>query len=252
MFDIGIIGGMGPQACSTIFDFIVKNTEATKDQDHPSIIILNDTKIPDRSDYILKKSSNSPFLKIKKDLDDLALLNVRVVGIACNTSHYFIKELLENNKTQLLNMPKLTLDYCKKNKIDKILVLSTLGTINAKIYEDDFYSENNVIYPTRESAISLHRIIYDIKNSSSLDSKCIESRIKSIIQELTASEPANNKHVAIILGCTELSIFSNQLREITNISIIDPLEILAFCLIKKSGYNFKRNNNYNFDIIERL
>lgn len=40
MYDIGVIGGMGPKATSILLDKIVDFTKATCDQEHPSIIVL--------------------------------------------------------------------------------------------------------------------------------------------------------------------------------------------------------------------
>ena len=38
MYDMGIIGGMGPQSTATLFERIIKHTEADQDQSHPDII----------------------------------------------------------------------------------------------------------------------------------------------------------------------------------------------------------------------
>lgn len=78
MYDIGIIGGMGPKATSILFDKIVNFTDANCDQEHPSIIILDNSKIPDRTHYILTKQGSSPFDGIDEALDIFLLcLNPR-------------------------------------------------------------------------------------------------------------------------------------------------------------------------------
>lgn len=45
---IGILGGMGPAATIDLFQKIVLNTPAIKDQEHLRIIIYNNPKIPPR------------------------------------------------------------------------------------------------------------------------------------------------------------------------------------------------------------
>ena len=52
-FDLGIIGGMGPEATVEIFHRIVSKTKAQSDQEHMRICILNQTRIPDRTKSIL-------------------------------------------------------------------------------------------------------------------------------------------------------------------------------------------------------
>ena len=50
---IGVLGGMGPEATLDLFDKILKNTKAQKDQDHLRVIIYNNPKIPDRTPSVL-------------------------------------------------------------------------------------------------------------------------------------------------------------------------------------------------------
>lgn len=48
---IGILGGMGPSATIDLFQKIVSNTPAVKDQEHLRVIIYNNPKIPPRHNY---------------------------------------------------------------------------------------------------------------------------------------------------------------------------------------------------------
>ena len=51
--NIGILGGMGPVATAFLFQMIIKNTEAARDQDHLRVIVDNNPKIPERIPAIL-------------------------------------------------------------------------------------------------------------------------------------------------------------------------------------------------------
>jgi len=252
MYDIGIIGGMGPQACSYLFDFIVKNTIAGKDQDHPSIVVLNDTKIPDRSDYILGISKSNPTIQINKDIDFLKNAQVSVVGIACNTSHFFYDDLNKYSDMKILNMPEITLRYCQKRNLSKLVILSTLGTIRSKIYEQNQYCKASIIYPNNEEANAIHKMIYDMKHSPTSNLDTFASQTDSIITSIINAKFEKKDSVAIVLGCTELSILTPYLRRNTNFEIIDSLELLAYSLIKESGYQYKTNNYYDFQIIGEI
>lgn len=57
---IGIIGGMGPLATVKLFEKIVLLTNAETDQEHLHILVDNNTSIPDRTDFILGKTSTNP------------------------------------------------------------------------------------------------------------------------------------------------------------------------------------------------
>ena len=60
---VGIIGGMGPLAKVDLYQKIISNTPATKDQDHIPLIIDNYPQIEDRTGFILGKNE-SPLPKL--------------------------------------------------------------------------------------------------------------------------------------------------------------------------------------------
>lgn len=252
MFDIGIIGGMGPQSCAYLFDFIVKNTIASKDQEHPSIIILNDTKIPDRSNFLLGLSKTSPIHSINSNIIYLDQIGTSVIGISCNTSYCFYKDFLKPINGKIINMPSLTLKYCEDLGFKKVLVLSTLGTMKMKIYENKNFCRAEILYPNDEDMREVHKIIYDIKNSSEFDAKPIVKRIKTCIKNAMISNKLYDNSTPIILGCTELSLLTKHLREDNHFIIIDPLEIMAYSLIKESGYKCKKSKYYDFNILGKI
>ncbi len=55
---IGILGGMGPEATLDLFQKIIKNTKAVRDQDHIRVLIDSNPKIPDRTRAILGSGEN--------------------------------------------------------------------------------------------------------------------------------------------------------------------------------------------------
>ena len=50
---LGIIGGMGPQATNTFYQYIIDRTDAHSDQEHLSVLIFSDSDMPDRTGAIL-------------------------------------------------------------------------------------------------------------------------------------------------------------------------------------------------------
>ena len=44
---LGIIGGMGPQATNTFYQYIIDRTDAHSDQEHLSVLIFSDSDMPD-------------------------------------------------------------------------------------------------------------------------------------------------------------------------------------------------------------
>ena len=67
-YDLGIIGGMGSEATVEIYRRIINKTLNTCDQDHMRICILNNSIIPDRTEYILYGKENPlPYLNELKN-----------------------------------------------------------------------------------------------------------------------------------------------------------------------------------------
>ena len=89
---IGIIGGMGPLATAKLFERIVINSGAASDQEHPRVIIDNNTSIPDRTDYILGKGSD-PRPELIKTALGLESMGADFLVMPCNTAHYFLDEI---------------------------------------------------------------------------------------------------------------------------------------------------------------
>ena len=252
MFDIGILGGMGPKACSILFDFIVEHTIASKDQDHPSILILDDTKIPDRSSFLINPNSNvpnpAPFLE--KDLQQLKSNGVKVAGISCNTSYCFFDRISIPQGIQIIHMPNITMSYCKAVGYKKVLILSTKGSKNSKVFESRAFNSNDIIYPQAKELERIHNLIYKIKDTANLNINILSKQLSLLINKITKQITDD---VAIVLGCTELSILNYLKRIKASSPIIDPLEILGLCLIKKSGYLYSlKDCKYNKDVIDKL
>ena len=57
---LGIIGGLGPMSSAYFYELITEHTLASRDQDHIDIILSSHATTPDRTDYILGRSNESP------------------------------------------------------------------------------------------------------------------------------------------------------------------------------------------------
>jgi len=84
---IGILGGMGPLATVDLFRRIVMKTPAKKDQDHPRIIIYNNSKVPDRTAYILGRGED-PLPELIDSAKKLEQWGAGFIIMPCNTAHH--------------------------------------------------------------------------------------------------------------------------------------------------------------------
>ena len=94
---IGIVGGMGSYATADFFRRIIDAFPAEKEWDRPRILIDNYCTMPSRVRAILYNEHRDELIS---DLSTSArnLLNVGAERIifACNTSHVFIPEVINN------------------------------------------------------------------------------------------------------------------------------------------------------------
>lgn len=220
---LGVLGGMGPLATALFLEYIASYTEVERDQDHLSIITYSVPSLPDRSDFILGKSPESPLpqildyiTKLKQDAD--------LIAVPCVTVMHFYDEMSKID-VPILNIAQLAADEAKKNS-SQIGIMATTGTIASKIF--DKYLDNYII-PSPDYQKLMMDIIYNIKSSGQFSKKDFDA-ITLHLEEKQATK--------IILGCTELS-FINRSFALGEI-FTDALQVLAEKSIETMGKKIRR------------
>ncbi|MBP5192896.1 MAG: amino acid racemase [Eubacterium sp.] len=228
---LGVLGGLGPQATVYFSDMVVRYTEASRDQEHIPMIILNDTEIPDRTDFILGVSDESPLPKMISDAKLLESAGCSFIVIPCNTAHFFYDEIEKNVSVPIINIIDETVRHCVESTpgIKAIGLLATEGTVQSgayKKYTDKYGLE--LMVPEEEDEKKLMSIIYDqVKAGKSADIFDF-SRIVSNLKRRGAD--------VVVLGCTELSIINREYGLTQrDPEIKDSMEILVARSIEKCG-----------------
>ena len=223
MKEIGIIGGIGPAATICFEKLIIKRTVAERDQDYIPMATLNDTRIPDRTAYILGESDENPGTLMVQDAKRLEALGCDCIAMPCNTAHYFYDEIVANVNIPVFNLLDETMKQCKG--IKKAGLLATEGTLKSGIYER-YAKEYGVelILPTEEDRKKTMEIVYDqVKAGKEIDIFGFRKLVSNLVER--GSD-------AVILGCTELSVI-NMRYELEN--VIDPLDALAVSMVRFCG-----------------
>lgn len=219
-YELGIVGGMGPLATSVLFDYIVRHTSATKDQDHINALILNHSTLPDRTDVILHGKDEDFLDAVKGDFHILNDLNVPLIAFPCNTGHYFFDAMSKMAKGKIINMIDETLARCKEMGAKSVAVFATEGTRATKLYDHyATFHDLRVIYPTAEEQATITRIIYDVKELG-----------KTRFPEMDTLLHKYTEDAVVILACTELSTLG-----IDNEKVVDTTQVLGDAIIKRCG-----------------
>jgi aspartate racemase len=253
---IGIVGGMGPQSGSALFNCITCNTSATMDQLHLSAILMSFPKhIVDRSLYLAGSIPVNPAFNIANVIQKLEQAGASLIGIACNTSHapeiydVILDELEKKNcKVKLIHMPFEVCNAIKKSgsSIRRVGLMTTNGTYKSGVYKKlllelnyepvvpDFEFQNNTI----------HKMIYDPEFGVKSNPTTITDDVKFLFDKALHFFE-DQKADAIILGCTELSLIVREY-EIKDMIVLDSIEILANALIREATAQAVDSNTNNF------
>ncbi len=231
MQTIGVIGGMGPMATLDFFKKIILLSDATCDQEYPHLIIDNNTKIPDRTSFILGHGEN-PTLALQSSALNLVRSGAKILAMPCNTAHYFydaicasIEVEFPNEKVIFVNMIEEVVKTVQTKGVDKVLLLATDGTLKTNIYQNFFESaEIEVAVMDELSQSIIMKMIYDYKAGK-------RQFDKRFLRKIIESADAQG-NVQVVLGCTELPLIF----ELTGLldRVINPTEILARSVIALS------------------
>lgn len=219
-YKLGILGGMGPLATCALYEKIIKFTDASCDQEHLEMCILNNCMIPDRTKAIFDNGEN-PLERLNEGINKLIEVGCEYFIVPCNTAHFFAKDFILNDKIKFINMIDETINYLKENfRYNKICVLATTGTVNTQLYSKD--KDLNIYYPCEIVQNEVMKVIYETKSG-----KNMEKELNNIVN--------NDKYDLYLLACTELSIYKDKLQG----NVVDALDILAISALKKCGKKVK-------------
>ena len=211
---LGILGGMGMQATDYFCRMITNMQNVKSEQEYLDMLVYYRPSIPDRTDYILGKSKLNPLPFILKGVCDLEKAGVSTIVIPCVTSHYFYDQLQESTGIPILDIIKETTDYIADNGFNKVGLLATSGTIaGGFLVEALNVAGVEVVIPSDSDQVTLMDIIYSLKQNKVVRPAELDNHVKNLL--FMGAE-------VIILGCTELSLLSDE-----HEYFADAVELLA-------------------------
>jgi aspartate racemase len=231
---------MGPEATSYLFELIIKNTQAAKDQEHIPVIIYSNPLIPPRTDAILKKGL-SPLPLLLEGVRILRQAGADFIVMPCVTAHYYYHDIAKQEKIPFLNLLDETLFYVQKNipSLTRIGLIASTGTLLSRLFHETFTKEGiEVIVPSEKEQDQVMEAIFGKKGikaglTSGLSQKIIQDAAAKLIQK--GAE-------AVIAGCTEVPLVLKQVN--LSVPLVDPLRIIALKSIEEAGYKIKGENSW--------
>jgi aspartate racemase len=241
---IGILGGMGPQAGLDMADKLIAMTRTECDQDHlPFVLFSLPGAIPDRTSFLLGKTTTNPAYAIAEQFEKMSSLGVSIAVMACNTAHAgpifdVVLGLLQAKGVELriLHLIQETVTHIREKHPDirRIGILGTQGTYRSRLYDQALEKAGfEVVLPdplVRENDIhaALYSPSYGIKTNAGAVTEQATIRIHAAIRHLQKLGAE-----AVILGCTELPLAIKDV-QIDGMPILDPANIIAEKLIRET------------------
>lgn len=216
---IGIIGGMGPQASSYLYDLLIKKAirdfGVEKNEDFPDIILFS-VSVPD---FISNKENQKRALEIlKQKVHDANKLNISCLSIACNTAHLLLPQLQSETTIPFISMIDVVVEQIRKDKILKVGLLGSPATMQSGLYQDKFAKQDiETILPSKSQIPLIERAIRNVIGGKK--EKKDEDNLKKIAFSLV-----DKGAEGIVLGCTELPL---AFPKVFDVPIFNSVEILA-------------------------
>ena len=221
---LGILGGLGPASGIYFCEMLTNHTYAKKDSDHLNFILSSRADTPDRSSFILGRSTEDPTPRMRSEAKRLEAAGAELLVIPCNTAHYFYSKIAEAVDVPILNIIEETAKLCSLEGVTTVGVLATEGTAKSNAYKDVFddYKINIIPLSTEEQDFITETIFDRIKGGLAPDVERFKTLCESLYQKGCQR---------VILGCTELSLIKKDYSLPSYVT--DSLEVLCISALKK-------------------
>ena len=218
--NIGVLGGMGTYATIHLFKQYAEIFPAEKEWDRPRIVIDNRCTMPSRVRAFLYNENVDQLVDEMADsMQYLTDAGCNRIILACNTSHLFLPKIysrVPQLEDKVVNIIDNCVEKIKEDRITKVFLLGSEGTIESKVYQKKLGKFNiECEVPDPDEYVLLRKCIEAVKQNVYTD------EIKEIFIDLV------KKHDVCILGCTELPILYEMYNEDVSTSVIyDPLRLV--------------------------
>ncbi len=216
---IGILGGMGPLATVDFMTKIIRQTPASRDQDHVPLLVHCVPQIPDRT-ACLMDNRESPLAALTQGLNTLVAAGVGCITIPCNTAHYWHPALAEISPVPILHIAQACAEQLAEQGVRRAGLMATDGTLKAGFYAKTLSQHG--IELVAHSPMLQQRVmegIYLVKSGALEDGARL---LENCLQQLLDSGVER-----VILGCTEIPLALDSIQSHLGAYGVDATDALA-------------------------
>jgi aspartate racemase len=226
---VGILGGMGPEATVDLMQRIIRLTPALDDIDHIRCIVDNNPKVPSRIKAIIEGDGEHPGPCMADMGKRLENWGADFLVIACNTAHYYYKDVQQAVTIPVINLIDLVSSYFRNQYPDQenVGLLASPAVAMTGLYTTKLSALGiKDIWPDPESQEMLLDVIKEVKKGNTGES--VYSRYVKVCDNLKKKGTKT-----AIIACTELSALQSDLP----IETVDAAHVLAEEIIRIAKRN---------------
>ncbi|HEX7892213.1 MAG TPA: amino acid racemase [Ramlibacter sp.] len=234
---LGVLGGMGPAAGAWFAYRLALLTGVTSDQEHLPVLLVNDPRIPDRSEAALS-GGTSPLPAMQERLRFLESSGCECAVIPCNTAHHWFSELQASVKIPLIHIVPAAIAGLRARGIGAgpIGLLGTRATVRSDLYRGELAAAGFTVLPYTQDDVErlCVRPIQAVKQNRVAEAA-------AALAEAIHTLKGRGAH-AVILGCTELPVaFAALAAEDLDLPVVDSIDALAVSALGHFGLVVNRS-----------
>lgn len=221
---LGILGGMGPLASAELLHTVYRLNITAPEQNAPACLLYSDPSMPDRTEAILRGSTEELTHRVTRALEELDRMGADRIVIACVTAHHVLPDVPEPLRRKVISLFDLMVDELLAAPAPSLL-LATVGTRRARLLErQPRWPEIApwVRFLDEEDLQGFHTWLYRLKQGRPGD-----------LEELLGwldTFPTRYGLDTLLFGCTELHLLQRPLAargKNPGYRIVDPLFVAA-------------------------
>jgi len=218
---LGIIGGMGSVAAAHFFKRLIELTPAVTDQEYIETFLHNNTQVPDRTAGVLY-GKPSPLPELRRSVEILNSLDSSHIVLACMTSHYFLPQLQEISRAEILDGIALSAVRCRELGLKRVGIIASTGAIALGLFQKQLKKMgiDALIFSEQDQE---HYFAEPVYAEWGVKAGYVTGRPKERLNQ-GAQLLIEDGAEAIIAGCTELPLVFSA--EDFSVPLVDTIDVL--------------------------
>lgn len=205
---------------------IIERTPAQRDQDHLEVVCFTNPRVPDRTESLAADGGDGFVTEIQRTIETLIAAGASIIAVPCHTAHARFDAIATDFTVPIIDLVRITVDWVlhQYGPAARVGLLATDGTIRADVYPHRAPSIAWMLPTAAEQ-----RVITSVIQRTKAGERVSPHTITPI-----ANRMAGDGAVAVVLACTELSLYADAFRP-HRCRVVDPLLLLAEVLVARGS-----------------